>query len=232
MVGNSELFLIVEDDKQICSFIGFSLKANQYRAIHAGTGKDAMMLLGTQKPDVMILDLGLPDMDGLDIIRKVRSFSELPIIVVSARDQDSDKIEALDAGADDYLTKPFSISELLARIRVVLRHIKKSEQDPAFKVYRVGELEVDLERHVVLLAGNEVHLTPMEFNVLALLVKNPGKVLTHSYILKEVWGSYLESDTQSLRVFMANIRRKLEKDPAKPRYITTEVGIGYRFSDE
>lgn len=231
MAGNAELFLIVEDDGQIASFIGLSLKANRYRAVRAANGKEALALLAAQTPDVIILDLGLPDMDGLEIIRRVRASSELPIIVVSARDQDADKIAALDAGADDYLTKPFSISELLARIRVVLRHTKKAEQ-PGAAGYRVGELEVNLERHAVLLAGKEVHFTPMEFKVLALLVQNPGKVLTHGYILKEVWGPYLESDTQSLRVFMANIRRKLEKDPAKPRYITTEVGIGYRFADE
>ena len=170
-------------------------------------------------------------MDGLDIIRQVRAFSDMPIIVVSARDQDREKIEALDAGADDYLTKPFSINELLARLRVILRHVKK-EDIPVSEIYRVGDLEVNFEKHLVTLSGNEIHFTPMEFNVLSLLIRNSGKVLTHSYILKEVWGSYLESDMQSLRVFMANIRRKLEKDPAKPRYIITEVGIGYRFADE
>jgi len=228
----NELFLIVEDDKQIRSFISFSLKANEYRSIQSTTGKEAMSLIVTQNPDVIILDLGLPDMDGLDIIRQVRTFSEVPIIVVSARDQDSEKIEALDVGADDYLTKPFSINELLARIRVILRHSKKNDDDSTPEIYQIGELEVNLERHIVLLSGNEVHFTPMEFNVLALLVKNAGKVLTHSYILKEVWGAYIESDTQSLRVFMANIRRKLEQDPAAPRYIFTEVGIGYRFADE
>lgn len=140
-------------------------------------------------------------------------------------------MEALDAGADDYLTKPFSISELLARIRVILRHFKSKEKEP-LKVYRTGDLEVNLERHQVFLAGKEIHFTPMEFNILALLVKNAGKVLTHSYILKEVWGVYIDSDAQSLRVFMANIRKKLEKDPAKPRYIFTEVGVGYRFTSE
>ena len=231
-MAKNELFLIVEDDKQIRSFINFSLKANEYRSIQCTTGKEAMNLIVTQNPDVIILDLGLPDMDGLDIIRQVRTFSEVPIIVVSARDQDSEKIEALDAGADDYLTKPFSINELLARLRVILRHSKKEDDDSTPGIYQIGDLEVNLERHIVLLCGNEVHFTPMEFNVLALLVKNAGKVLTHSYILKEVWGAYIESDTQSLRVFMANIRRKLEQDPASPRYIFTEVGIGYRFADE
>lgn len=226
------LFLIVEDDKQIRSFISFSLKSKQYRSVQATTGKEAINLIVAQNPQIMILDLGLPDMDGLDIIKQVRSFSDMPIIVVSARDQDSEKIEALDAGADDYLTKPFSINELLARLRVILRRMNKKEENRAEDIYRVGDLEVNLERHVVLLSESEIHFTPMEFDVLALLIRNAGKVLTHSYIIKEVWGSYLESDTQSLRVFMANIRRKLEKDPTKPRYIITEVGIGYRFADE
>lgn len=231
MTGN-ELFLIVEDDKQIRSFISFSLKSKQYRSVQATTGKEAINLIIAQNPDVMILDLGLPDMDGLDIIKQIRTFSDMPIIVVSARDQDSEKIEALDAGADDYLTKPFSINELLARLRVILRRLSKEEEGHIQNIYRIGNLEVNLERHIVLLNGKEVHFTPMEFNVLSLLVRNSGKVLTHSYIIKEVWGSYMDSDTQSLRVFMANIRRKLESDPMKPRYIITEVGIGYRFADE
>ncbi|WP_407928389.1 response regulator [Caproiciproducens faecalis] len=230
-MNSNELFLIVEDDRQIRSFISFSLKTREYRSIEATTGKGAMKAIVSEHPDIMILDLGLPDMDGLEIIRQVRAFSDMPIIVVSARDQDKEKIEALDAGADDYLTKPFSINELLARLRVILRHLCKGE-NPVQENYHIGELEVNLEKHTVTLSGNEVHFTPMEFNVLALLVRNSGKVLTHSYILKEVWGSYLDSDMQSLRVFMANIRRKLEKNPAKPRYIITEVGIGYRFADE
>lgn len=230
-MNSNELFLIVEDDRQIRSFISFSLKTREYRSIEATTGKSAMKAIVSEHPDIMILDLGLPDMDGLEIIRQVRAFSDMPIIVVSARDQDKEKIEALDAGADDYLTKPFSINELLARLRVILRHLCKGE-NPVQENYHIGELEVNLEKHTVTLSGNEVHFTPMEFNVLALLVRNSGKVLTHSYILKEVWGSYLDSDMQSLRVFMANIRRKLEKNPAKPRYIITEVGIGYRFADE
>lgn len=230
-MDNTSLFLIVEDDKQIRSFISFSLKTQEYRSIEAASGKEAMRAIVTRKPDVIILDLGLPDMDGLDVIRQVRTFSNMPIVVVSARDQDKEKIEALDAGADDYLTKPFSINELLARLRVVLRHSIKSA-DVIPESYIVGNLEINLEKHIVFLDDNEVHLTPMEFKILALLVKNSGKVLTHSYILKEVWGDYLETDAQSLRVFMANIRRKLEKDPTNPRYIITEVGIGYRFVDE
>ena len=227
-----KLFLVVEDDRQIRSFIRLSLKTQGYTCVEASNGKEALNLIALEQPDVVILDLGLPDMDGIDIIRKVRSFSNLPIIVVSARDQDKEKVSALDAGADDYLTKPFSITELLARLRVILRHSQGENNIRLPQVYRIGGLELDLQKHLVLLDGEEVHFTPMEFDILALLVKNSGRVLTHSYILKEVWGSYLESDAQSLRVFMANIRRKLEKDPAKPRYIFTEVGIGYRFANE
>ncbi|WFR60054.1 response regulator [Anaerocolumna sp. AGMB13025] len=227
----SQLFLIVEDDKQIRNFINFSLKSQDYSCLEASTGKSAMNIIATEKLSAIILDLGLPDMDGIDIIKQVRGFSEIPIIVVSARDQDNEKVEALDAGADDYLTKPFSIKELLARIRVIFRHnaVKTAEKPMIFKV---SDLEIDLEKHKVTLEGRDIHFTPMEYNVLTLLVKNAGKVLTHKYILKEIWGTYLDSDMQTLRVFMANIRRKLEKNPAKPRYIFTEVGIGYRFADE
>jgi len=225
------LILIVEDDKQIRKFIDFSLRSQEYNCIEASTGKDAMNIIATQNPAAIILDLGLPDMDGIDIIKQVREFSDIPVIVVSARDQDNEKVEALDAGADDYLTKPFSINELLARIRVVFRHSINKKDDIA-AVYKVADLEIDLEKHKVMLEGRDIHLTAMEYNLLTLLVKNSGKVLTHRYILKEVWGTYMESDVQSLRVFMANIRRKLEKNPANPRYILTEVGIGYRFADD
>jgi len=224
------LFLIVEDDLQICNFIKFSLKSQEYNCMEASTGKEALNALASEPITAIILDLGLPDIDGLDIIKQVRTFSEIPIIVVSARDQDAEKVEALDAGADDYLTKPFSIKELLARIRVVFRH--SGTQKEVHSVYKFADLEIDLAKHRVMVRGQEVHFTPLEFNILALLLKNYGKVLTHQYILNEVWGSSLENDVQSLRVFMANIRRKLEKNPAQPRYIITEVGVGYRFADE
>lgn len=225
-----KLFLVVEDDDQIRNFIQFSLRSQEYECIEASTGKEAMGLIATNRIDAIILDLGLPDMEGIEIIRQVRSFSTLPIIVVSAHDQDHDKVEALDAGADDYLTKPFSVKELLARIRVLFRRVEAPKNET--KIYKVGELEIDTARHRVLLEGAEIHFTPMEFDVLILMIRNAGKVLTHRYILKEVWGSDFESDLQSVRVFMANIRRKLEKNPAKPRYIMTEIGVGYRFSDE
>lgn len=225
------LFLIVEDDKQIRNFISFSLKSQDYECVEASTGKEALEIAETQSLSAIILDLGLPDMDGLDVIREVRKFSNVPIIVVSARDQDREKVEALDAGADDYLTKPFGITEFLARIRVVFRHAA-NVKDVVQKAYELDGLEIDFEKHKVMLDGNVIHFTAMEYNVLMLLVKNAGKVLTYKYILKEIWGSYIESDMQTLRVFMANIRRKIEKQPANPRYIITEVGIGYRFADE
>lgn len=224
-------FLIVEDDKQIRSFIRSSLEIKNYKTLCATTGREALNLIASHSPGVIILDLGLPDMDGMEIIRRVRSYSQVPIIVVSARDQDKEKVDALDAGADDYLAKPFSIHELLARLRVILRRQETVVSDVP-ELFQSGDLVVDMVRHLVLFRGKEVHFTPMEFNILALLVKNPGKVLTHSHILRAVWGSYLDSDAQSLRVFMANIRRKLDEDPAKPKYIITEVGIGYRFADE
>ncbi|HSP46818.1 MAG TPA: response regulator transcription factor [Clostridiaceae bacterium] len=227
----SLLFLIVEDDKQIRNFISFSLKSQDYSCVEASTGKEALEIIETQSISAIILDLGLPDMDGMDVIREVRKFSNVPIIVVSARDQDREKVEALDAGADDYLTKPFGITEFLARIRVVFRHAG-NVRDIVQSTYALDGLEIDFEKHKVTLDGSVIHFTAMEYNVLTLLVRNAGKVLTYKYILKEIWGSYIESDMQTLRVFMANIRRKIEKHPAEPRYIITEVGIGYRFADE
>lgn len=225
------LFLIVEDDLQIRNFIKFSLKSQEYNCLETSTGKEALNAIATEPITTILLDLGLPDMDGLEIIKQVRTFSDLPIIVISARDQDTEKVEALDAGADDYLTKPFSIKELLARIRVIFRHTG-TPKDEALTLYKLADLEIDLAKHKIILRNKEIHFTPMEFNILTLLVKNCGKVLTHKYILKEVWDSSLDNDVQSLRVFMANIRRKIEDNPAKPQYVITEIGVGYRFTDE
>lgn len=223
--------LVVEDDKKIRKYIVFSLQSQEYKCLEAENGRTAMEAIATKNPCIIILDLGLPDMDGVDIIKQVREFSDVPIIVVSARDHENEKIEAFDAGADDYLTKPFSVGELLARIRVCMRHYSNIE-DNSKSVIKIGDLIIDENKHKALLNGTELHFTPMEYNILRILMQNAGKVLTHRYIQKEVWGSYLESDTQSLRVFMANIRRKLEANPATPRYIFTEVGIGYRFAEE
>jgi len=193
-----------------------------------------LMIIPSQNPDIIVIDLGLPDIDGLDVIKAVRPITKAAIIVVSARGYEREKVEALDCGADDYLTKPFSVVELLARIRVALRHSTQSilKTNASSNEFIIGELKIDLEKRRVFVSGDEIHLTPIEYKLLALLAQYSGRVLTHKYILDEIWGTFSGDDTQSLRVFMANIRRKIEKDPAMPRYIFTEVGIGYRMSDE
>ena len=185
----------------------------------------------TSKPDIIILDLGLPDIEGIDIIRKIRTWSNVPIIVVSARSEDKDKIEALDSGADDYLTKPFSVDELLARLRVTLRRINYSNdiKDKNSSLFINGELKIDYAARCVFMKDNEIHLTPIEYKLLCLLAKNVGKVLTHNFILKEIWGNVLPNDTPSLRVFMATLRKKIEEKPSAPKYIQTHIGVGYRM---
>jgi two-component system KDP operon response regulator KdpE len=227
------LILIVEDEKPIRHFIKVTLETQEYRCIEAPNGASALSVIASHRPDIVILDLGLPDMDGLDVIRKCREWTALPIVVVSARGHEREKVEALDAGADDYLTKPFGVAELLARIRVALRH-KTSENTDAEKqaVFALDELKIDYDKRRVLIAENEVHLTPTEYNLLTLLARHRGKVLTHKFIIQEIWGALAIGDTQTLRVSMGNLRRKIEKDPAEPRYIITEVGIGYRMADE
>lgn len=226
--------LIVEDDKTIRNFMRISLETQGYKVVETADGMNAMTLFYSHQPDVILLDLGLPDMDGLELITKIRQISMVSILIVSARGRERDKIEALDLGADDYLTKPFSVAELMARIRVALRHQVHLESSDAIDVsaYEVGGLKVDFEKHLVFVDNEEVHLTPIEFKLMELLSRNPGKVLTHKFMIKEVWGSYGESDAQSLRVFMANLRRKIEQNSSQPRYILTEVGVGYRLVDE
>ena len=230
-MANKYLILLVEDESNIASFITTVLRANQYEVKRAATGEEALMMSSSYCPDLIILDLGLPDMDGVSIIEKVRGWSALPIIVVSARSEDRDKIDALDAGADDYLTKPFSVDELLARLRVALRRARQ-DAGPAGSpeaVFTNGELTIDYAAGCTYLAGSEIHLTPIEYKLLCLLAKNVGKVLTHNYILRQVWGSALPGDTPSLRVFMATLRKKIEPAPAQPKYIQTHVGVGYRM---
>ncbi len=228
---NTPQSLVVEDDHAIANLITTTLETQNYQYHRANTGAGAVMDALSYRPDVMLLDLGLPDMDGVDIIRKIRAWSNMPIIVVSARSEDSDKVEALDAGADDYLTKPFSVDELLARLRVALRRVRYDSEktSQASSVYINGGLKIDYAGGCVYLDGTEVHLTPIEYKLLCLLAKNTGKVLTHNYILSEVWGSPSASDTPSLRVFMATLRKKLETDPGHPRYIQTHIGVGYRM---
>lgn len=227
-----EHILVVEDDAQIRNFICFTLEAEAYVCRMAATAEEAMRLLAAEPIDLMLLDLGLPDLDGTEVIRRLRTWSEMPVIVVSARDQDKEKVAVLDLGADDYLTKPFSASELLARIRVALRHMYKQSGAKANPVYQAGELRLDAEKRKVYLGEAEIHVTPMEYSLLLLLFKNQGKVLTTSVILREIWGAGYGQDTQALRTLTAGLRRKIEKNPAKPRYILTEIGVGYRLAEE
>ncbi len=228
------LILIADDEKSIRSFLKVSLETQGYKCIDADCGANALMFAASHNPDILILDLGLPDMDGVDVIKKLRSMTRMPIIIVSARGHDREKVEALDAGADDYLTKPFSVSELLARIRVILRHQSFTEASGSQEkvCFRTGGLSVDEDKRRVWLHDEEIHLTPNEYKVLALLAKNQGKVLTHRFIIEAVWGGMISEDTQSLRVCMGNLRRKLKEDPAQPRYIITEIGVGYRLTDD
>ena len=228
---NKPDILVIEDDNAVANLIAATLETQDYRYKRASTGAGGVMEALSMKPDVVLLDLGLPDMDGVDVIRKIRSWSNLPIIVVSARTEDFDKVSALDAGADDYLTKPFSVDELLARLRVALRRVRYdgSKLGDESSVYENGELKIDYAAGCVFLRGEEIHLTPIEYKLLCLLARNTGKVLTHNYILKEVWGSPSASDVPSLRVFMATLRKKLERDSAHPEFIQTHIGIGYRM---
>ncbi len=227
---NKYTILVVEDDKPVRTLITTTLKANGYRFIEALTGEEAILQATSHNPDIILLDLGLPDMDGVEIIRKVRTWSNVPIIVISARSEDSDKIDALDAGADDYLTKPFSVDELLARLRATQRRLALARSDsPQQAVYVNGQLRIDFASCCAYLGEEELHLTPIEYKLLCLLAKNTGKVLTHKFITQSVWGSSWENDVVSLRVFMATLRRKLERGADSPQYIQTHIGIGYRM---
>lgn len=224
---NKGHILVIEDDKSIINFLNISLKTNDYKVDIAQNGLTGMSLFYTNKPDLILLDLGLPDVDGTEVIKQIRMSSQTPIIVISARGQDEEKVEALDLGADDFVTKPFSIHELLARIRVGFR--KVMPDNTVENVYETGNLKIDYERRQVFVDQELIHLTPIEYKILLLLVKNAGKVLTHRYLQNEVWGYTDEKECQSLRVFMANIRKKIEKDTNHPEFIVTEVGVGYRF---
>lgn len=231
---NKTTVLIVEDEDAIAHFISTVLTANGYRTINATNGAEAISLISSHCPDLILLDLGLPDMDGLEVLRKTREWSGIPILVVSARGEEQQKVEALDLGADDYITKPFGFSELMARIRAAIRHgikMEMGEDLPDGKFTR-GDLTVDFKKRIVTVDGKDVHLTQNEFKIVTLICKHVGQVLTYSYILNQVWGQFAQNDRQILRVNMANIRRKIEKNPAEPKYILTEVGVGYRMPDE
>lgn len=226
--------LLVEDEKNICDFITASLSVQDYKITAAYSGQEALPIITSQCPDLILLDLGLPDMDGMEIIRQVRTWASIPIIVISARTQEQEKVKALDLGADDYLTKPIGTSELLARIRTALRHSNRlNTTSPLYKrPFHSKDLTIDFEKHQVTLAGKEIHLTQIEFKIIALLAQNSGRVMTYDSIISNIWGPYADDDNSILRVNMAHIRRKLEQNPAEPQYVFTEIGIGYRMVED
>ena len=228
---NKPLILVVEDDAPVRNLITTTLKAHDYRFLTAANGESAILEASSHNPEIMLLDLGLPDIDGVEVIRRVRSWSQMPIIVISARSEDADKIDALDAGADDYLTKPFSVEELLARLRGTQRRLTVLQAGVANTepVFTNGKLKVDYAAGCAFLDGEELHLTPSEYKLLCLLCRNVGKVLTHTFITQQIWGRSWENDVASLRVFMATLRKKLEKEPGSPQYIQTHIGVGYRM---
>lgn len=223
--------LIVEDDKYIVNFMSMTLKDEGYGYYIAKSVKEAISLFYANQPDMILLDLGLPDGDGIDVVKNVRELSNAPIIVVSARQEEQEKIQALDAGADDYVTKPFYMGELMARIRVAMRKMESMAPESTEDIYRQDYLTVDYVKRTVLIDEEEIHLTPIEYKILVLMIANRGKVLTHNYMLKEIWGYAEGVEAGTLRVFMATLRRKIEKNPAEPRFIVTEVGVGYRFKE-
>jgi two-component system KDP operon response regulator KdpE len=222
------LVLLIEDEPQMRRFLRAALESHDYRLVEATTSREGLAQATSRNPDVILLDLGLPDGDGIDLARRIREWSATPIIVISARGKEHDKVAALDAGADDYLTKPFGTDELLARLRVALRHAARIAA-PADPVFTVGELRVDLAARRVFASGAEVHLTPTEYKLLTVLVRDAGKVVTQRHLLKEVWGPNAMEHTHYLRVYMAQLRHKLEQDPTRPRYLQTEAGVGYRL---
>jgi two-component system KDP operon response regulator KdpE len=234
MTGDAPLILVIEDEKPIRRFLRASLLSEGYRVVEAETGQQGLTMALAQPPDLVVLDLGLPDMDGLRLIEELRGWSQVPIIILSARDQEKDKVTALDRGADDYLSKPFGVDELLARLRVALRHQARVSSQPgaAARRFSVGDLLVDLEARRVFVRGQEIHLTPLEYRLLTTFIQHAGKVLTHRFLLKEVWGPGHIEEAHYLRVFTASLRRKLEADPARPRYLLTEQGVGYRLAAE
>lgn len=228
MNENSFRILIVDDEPEIRRFLRASLKTHQHEVIEAENGVEALAEMRNTHPDLMILDLGLPDIDGVEITRRVREWSEIPIIILSVRNREKDKIEALNAGADDYLTKPFGVGELLARIRVIMRRVVNTGTHP---LYQIGDLVVNLDRHEVSRAGKEISLTPTEFDLLNILVQNAGKVVTQRQLIHKVWGAGYEDESRLLRVNISNLRRKIEPNPNQPQFILTELGVGYRLRD-
>jgi two-component system KDP operon response regulator KdpE len=229
MTNSHPVIVIVEDDPPLRRFLRTGLGTQGFQVHEADTGQRGLIEVGVRKPDLVILDLGLPDMDGVELVKAVREWSQLPIIILSARGGEQHKIEALDAGADDYLTKPFGLGELLARIRVALRHSARSPEMPEAEVFTTGNLKVDLGKRLVYVDDREIHLTPIQYRLLSVLVKHAGKVLTHHQILKEVWGPSCVDHAHYLRIYMSQLRQKLEADPTQPQYLRTESGVGYRL---
>jgi two-component system, OmpR family, KDP operon response regulator KdpE len=230
MTTEGPKILLIEDEQEIRRFLRVSLVGQGYRLVESATGRDGVMQAATQQPDMIILDLGLPDIDGMEVIRQVREWSHMPIIILSARGQDNQKVDALDAGADDYLTKPFSVGELVARIRVALRHVARDAGESGEPVFVSDGLRVDFACRQVFVSDEEIHLTPIEYRLLTTMIKYAGRVVTHKQLLKEVWGPDCVYETHYLRVYMAQLRRKIESDPARPRFLLTEPGVGYRLA--
>ena len=231
MTGDRGLILLIEDEPQMRRFLRVTLQSHGYDLLESSTGQDGLAQAATRNPDVILLDLGLPDLDGLEVLGRIREWSKTPVIILSAREQEQDKIRALDAGADDYLTKPFSAGELLARIRVAMRH-QAMQRGQAEPVFVLDTLRVDLATRRVFLRESEIHLTPIEYRLLAYLVKNAGKVITHKQLLKEVWGPAYANQAHYVRVYMGMLRHKLEEDPSRPRFFINEPGVGYRLRFE
>ncbi len=229
MTEEKELILLIEDEPQMRRFLRITLQSQGYRLVESETGKDGLLQTATRNPDVVLLDLGLPDIDGLEVTKRLREWTQTPIIVISAREQEQDKVRALDAGADDYLTKPFNAGELLARIRVALRHLSRHDADEQEPLFAIENMRVDLSKRQVFVNNQEVHLTPIEYKLLTILIRHAGKVITHNQLLKEVWGPAHINEVQYLRVYMTQLRHKLEADPARPRFLINEPGIGYRL---
>ncbi len=229
MNEDKELILLIEDEPQMRRFLRITLQSQGYRLVESETGNDGLKQAAMRNPDVLLLDLGLPDLDGIDVTKRLREWTQTPIIIISAREQEQDKIRALDAGADDYLTKPFNAGELLARIRVALRHAARRNTDQQDQIFILDNLRVDLARRQVFVGEQEVHLTPIEYKLLIVMVRYAGKVITHNQLLKEVWGPAHVNEIQYLRVYMTQLRHKLEADPARPRFLMNEPGIGYRL---
>jgi two-component system KDP operon response regulator KdpE len=229
MTNANPIIVVIEDDPAIRLFLRTGLGAHGFKVFEADRGQQGIIEAGIRKPDIVILDLGLPDMDGIDVIKTIRGWSVMPIIILSARSTEQFKVDALDAGADDYLTKPFGLGELLARIRVALRHSVSSPEQELSGVFITGALKVDLLKRQIFVGESEVHLTPIQYRLLSVLIKNAGKVLTHQYILKEVWGPSYRENSHYLRIYMSQLRQKLETDPTQPQYLLTESGVGYRL---